>query len=185
MRSNELKCTHDASIADWPFSLMAYVSRRRGKGRASTWFPFVVDFSAEPRLAMKITRLNFGTSRLRVLLDINIWNYFALHSSAKALRTAAECGGVSVIVAPSMLYEALRVKSTEDRAARAKLITGPRWTRLMPEAFSESWELMAEVRRCHPEWLTEKGDRQFTQMLRHDWRRTKSGFWNCARRILT
>ncbi|MGA8691221.1 MAG: hypothetical protein WB662_15270 [Methyloceanibacter sp.] len=57
------------------------------------------------------------------MLDTNIWNYFALHSSAKALRTTAELGGVSVIVAPSTLYEALRVKSTEERAARAKLIT--------------------------------------------------------------
>ena len=44
------------------------------------------------------------------------------------------------------------------------------------------------MRRYHPEWLSEKGDRQFTrsrqftQMLRHDWRRTKSGFWNRVRR---
>jgi hypothetical protein len=132
--------------------------------------------------------VNFGRSRPRVLLDTNIWNYFAIHSSANALRTAAEFGQVSVIVAPSTLYEALRVKSTEDRAARANLITDPRWTRLMLEAFSESQELLAEVRRCHPEWLTKKNDqqftrdRQFTQMLRHDWRRTKSGFWNRVRR---
>jgi len=43
----------------------------------------------------------------------------------------------------------------------------------MPEAYSE--------------WLAKKGDRhythdrQFTQMLRHDWRRTKRGFWNRVR----
>ena len=92
-----------------------------------------------------------------------------------------------MIVAPSTLYEALRVKSPEDRAARAKLITDPGWKRLMPEAYSESQELLAEVRRCHPEWLAKKGDRhyihdrQFTQILRHDWRRTKRGFWNRVR----
>jgi hypothetical protein len=106
----------------------------------------------------------------------------------KELRTAAKLGGVSVVVAPSTLYEALRVKSTEERAARARLITDPGWMRLMPEAYSESQELLAEVQRCHPEWLAKKSDReflqarQFAQVLRHDWGRTKSGFWNRARR---
>ena len=52
----------------------------------------------------------------------------------------------------------------------------------MSEAYSKSQELLAEVRRCHPEWLAEKGDRQLAQRLLHDWRRTKSGFWNHVRR---
>jgi hypothetical protein len=58
----------------------------------------------------------------------------------------------------------------------------------MPEAYSESQELLAEVQRCHPEWLAKQNDReflearQFAQVLRHDWGRTKSGFWNRPRR---
>lgn len=48
---------------------------------------------------------------------------------------------------------------------------------LMPEAYSESQELLKEIKRLRPQWLKTKGNRGALQRLRHDWGRTKAGFW--------
>ena len=47
----------------------------------------------------------------------------------------------------------------------------------MPEAYSEAHELLNEIRRLRPQWLKSKGNRGEVQRLRHDWGRTKAGFW--------
>jgi hypothetical protein len=47
----------------------------------------------------------------------------------------------------------------------------------MPEAYSESQELLKEITRLRPQWLKTKGNRGAVQRLRHDWGRTKAGFW--------
>jgi hypothetical protein len=52
----------------------------------------------------------------------------------------------------------------------------------MPEAYSESQELLMEIKRLRPEWLISKGQRGIAQRFPHDWGRTKAGFWARARR---
>jgi hypothetical protein len=47
------------------------------------------------------------------------------------LKRAARVGEKRILVAPSTLYEALRINCSEARARRAKLITDAAWTRLM------------------------------------------------------
>jgi hypothetical protein len=113
----------------------------------------------------------------RILFDTNIWIYLSHYVSVAALKRAARAGATKIVVAPSTLYEALRVKSSETRARRAAMITDPAWTRLMPEAYSEAQELLKEIRRLRPEWLKINGNKGAVQRLQHDWRRTKAGFW--------
>jgi hypothetical protein len=117
----------------------------------------------------------------RILFDTNIWNYLADHSSVPTLKRAMHVGATIILVAPSTLYEALRVQNTETRSRRAAMITDQAWTRLMPEAYSESQELLGEIRRLRPQWLKRKGNRAALQRLRHDWGRTKAGFWQRVR----
>jgi hypothetical protein len=87
----------------------------------------------------------------RILLDTNIWNYLADYGSVLDLKRSARVGAKKIIVAPSTVYEALRVNNSEIRARRAKFITDTAWTRLMPEAYSESQELLREIKRIRPE----------------------------------
>jgi hypothetical protein len=118
----------------------------------------------------------------RILFDTNIWNYLADYSSVAALKRAAMGSATKILVAPSTLYEALRINSAETRARRAALITDSAWTRLMPEAYSESQEFLKEIGRLRPQWLKAKGNRGPVQRLRHDWGRTKRGFWTRVRK---
>jgi hypothetical protein len=113
----------------------------------------------------------------RILFDTNVWNYLADYSSVRVLRRATQVGGNKILVAPSTLYEALRVPNAEARFRRAALMTDRAWTRLMPEAYSESQELLREIKRLRPQWLKSGGNRGAVQRLRHDWGRTNAGFW--------
>ena len=113
----------------------------------------------------------------RILFDTNVWNYLADYTSVPVLKRAAKLGARKIVVAPSTLYEALRVRNAETRSRRAALITDRAWMRLMPEAYSESQELLREIRRLRPQWLKSKANRGVLQRLRHDWGRTKAGFW--------
>jgi hypothetical protein len=118
----------------------------------------------------------------RILFDTNIWNYFADYGYVYDLKRAARAGAKRIVVAPSTLYEALRINNPETRARRAKFITDLAWKRLMPEAYSESQELLMEIKRLRPQWLKSKQNRGIVQRFRHDWGRTKDGFWARARR---
>jgi hypothetical protein len=47
----------------------------------------------------------------------------------------------------------------------------------MPEAFSESHDLIQEIRRLRPEWLRARPDLAEMRRLKNDWTRKKRGFW--------
>ena len=66
----------------------------------------------------------------RILFDTNVWNYLADYTSASVLKRAAKAGATKILVAPSTLYEALRIQNSEARFRRAALITDQAWTRL-------------------------------------------------------
>jgi hypothetical protein len=117
----------------------------------------------------------------RFLFDTNIWGYLAKHVSARDLKRAARIGNAKILVAPSTLYESLRVKDSATRALLAAFITDPAWTHLKPEAYSESQELLAEIMRLRPHWLLANGNRGNVQRLKHDWGHTKAGFWSRVR----
>lgn len=69
-------------------------------------------------------------------------------------------------VAPAVLYEILRLKDVSLRATLVRLITNSRFHRLMPEAYSESMEILREIERVRPDWLRDVPDLQFFNRLK-------------------
>jgi len=51
----------------------------------------------------------------------------------------------------------------------------------MPEAYSETRELLAEIRRLRPDWLRKRAERRDFMRLQHDWSKKKYGFWDRVR----
>ena len=85
-------------------------------------------------------------------------------------------------MAPGVLYETLRLKDNLLRATLVRLMTNSRFDRLMPEAFSESTEILREIERARPDWLRDAPDLRFFNRLKKDWTRRMGGFWvRCER----
>ena len=118
----------------------------------------------------------------RAILDSNIWRYVIDNSSQGHLLRLARVGSYDVQIAPAVLYEALRLKDAQRRASLVRLMTNSRFHRLMPEAYSESMEILREIERVRPDWLRDDPDLQFFNRLKNDWARKISGFWvRCSR----
>ena len=96
--------------------------------------------------------------RKRVLLDSNVWRYLVDNRSQGALLQVARDGAYDVQIAPGVLYEALRLKDASLRATLVRLMTNRRFHRLMPEAYSESMEILQEIKRVQPDLLCDKPD---------------------------
>jgi hypothetical protein len=121
-----------------------------------------------------------GTTRF--LLDTNVWRYVVDAGCAGRLLKLAAGPGVSVLIAPSVVYETLRISDPELRRRLIKLQTDRRLERLMPEAYSEACEVLEELRRIHPEWLRASPHLDFVKRLEADWRKKTGGFWvRCER----
>jgi len=119
--------------------------------------------------------------RVRVLLDTNVWRYLVDQGANKDLLRSVRGGRVQIQIAPSVLYEALRTRDVDLRRRLASLMTLPTWKRLMPEAYSESQEILSEVRRLRPKWLRPTPDLNALRRFRFDWVRSRGGFWERVR----
>ncbi|MFM0348226.1 hypothetical protein [Paraburkholderia sp. RL17-347-BIC-D] len=118
---------------------------------------------------------------MRILLDTNIWRYVVDHDALGAVRQAARKSRHEIVVAPAVVYEALRTGRSSLRDSLVSATTLPCWKRLMPEAFSEAQEIKAEVRRLHSDWLRWREDLTRYRRLQYDWTRSRGGFWDRAR----
>jgi hypothetical protein len=120
--------------------------------------------------------------KTRALLDTNIWRYVVDNASQGRLLRLARKGQYDVQIAPAVLYETLRLKDAQLRGALVRLMTNSRFHRLMPEAYSESMEILHEIERLRPDWLRDAPNIQFFNRLKSDWTRRTGGFWvRCAR----
>jgi len=120
--------------------------------------------------------------RRRVLLDTNIWRYVVDNNAQGPLLRLARDSSYDVQISPGVLYETLRLKDVSLRATLVRLMTNSRFHRLMPEAYSESMEILRELERIHPNWLRESPDLRFFNRLKKDWSRKTGGFWvRCER----
>ena len=118
----------------------------------------------------------------RALLDTNVWRYVVDDASQGSLLRLAREGPFDVQIAPAVVYETLRLRDGELRAILVRLMTNYRFRRLMPEAYSESMEILKEIERIRPDWLRDVPDIQFFNRLKKDWTRRTGGFWvRCAR----
>jgi hypothetical protein len=120
--------------------------------------------------------------RRRTLLDTNIWRYVIDDNAQGDLLRLARDSSYEMQIAPAVLYETLRLKDASRRAILVRLMTNPRFHRLMPEAYSESMEILREIKRVRPDWLRDKPDLRFFNRLKKDWSRRMGGFWvRCER----
>jgi len=122
---------------------------------------------------------------MRILLDTNIWRYIVDHGALGAVQQAARRSRHKIIIAPAVVYEALRTGNPRLRDSMVAAMTLPLWKRLMPEAFSEAEEIKAEVERLQPAWLRRPKDQVMYRRLRHDWARSRGGFWDRVRHDTT
>jgi hypothetical protein len=119
--------------------------------------------------------------RRRALLDTNIWRYVIDGALQGRLLQLARDGLYDVQIAPGVLYETLRLKDTALRTALVRLMTTSRFRRLMPEAYSESMEILRAIESIRPDWLRDTPDLKFFNRLKKDWTRRTGGFWvRCA-----
>ena len=130
--------------------------------------------------------MNHANTRLRamhpkVLLDSNIWRYVVDAREQGRLIHAARHSSTRVQVAPAIVFEALRLRDISLRNQLIALMTNRAFDRMMPEAFSEIMEILAEIGRLRPQWLRKEPDTAFFDRSRKDWSRKTGGFWvRCA-----
>lgn len=120
-------------------------------------------------------------SPIRIMLDTNIWSEFAKADVGPDLHRAIKRTNNIIVVPPLILFEALATPADEYRRRLVRLLTMPTWTRLMPEAYTLSQEIISEVKRLRPEWLRHEPKTQRFHKLRYDWTRKTRGFWERAR----
>jgi hypothetical protein len=118
---------------------------------------------------------------VRVLLDTNVWRYIVDHKAWPDLLRVSRTEHLRILIAPSVLYEALRTQNSEVRHGLARVMTLTRWQRLMPEAFTECQEVISEIRRVRAEWLRPTPDKNMQMRHRYDWTRSRGGFWSRVR----
>lgn len=123
-----------------------------------------------------------GRSKTRALLDTNVWRYVIDHGAQGHLLRLARDGDYDVQIAPTVVYETLRIRDVQLRARLVRLMTNTRFHRLMPDAYSESMEILREIQRIRPAWRRPSPDIAFFRRLKNDWTRKTGGFWvRCAR----
>tara|TARA_Y100000589_G_scaffold326388_2_gene366070 strand:+ start:91 stop:1056 length:966 start_codon:yes stop_codon:yes gene_type:complete len=112
------------------------------------------------------------------LIDTNIWRYLFDTGSSSELFRLAKKNNEKIVIAPSVLYEIARMQDVSTRDGILRLVTDKRVNRLMPEAYSQSEEMIGEVTRLRRNWLNENADQAWYRRIRHDWRRSKGGIWD-------
>jgi hypothetical protein len=133
-----------------------------------------------------ISKLGFSkkgsSGKRRVLLDTNIWRYVIDNKMQGELIRIARNGRFNVQIAPAVLFETLRLKDQDLLADIVRLMANKCFKRLMPEAYSESIEILREVERARPNWLRSSPELEFFWRVEKYWTRKTGGFWvNCAR----
>lgn len=117
-----------------------------------------------------------------MLLDSNVWRYVVDEKANGALLNFARNGRFEILIAPAVLYEALRLKDALLRNTLIQLMTHRAFFRPMPEAYSEAMEILDEIKSLRPAWLRDEPDLQFFSRLEADWRKKTGGFWvRCKR----
>lgn len=117
----------------------------------------------------------------KILLDSNIWRYVADANLEKQIINRMKKTGNCVVIAPAVVYEALRIKDDSIRRRLTSLMAMRQWFRLMPEAYYESMEILTEARRVCPEVLYRLERPTLVGRLKQDWRKSKGGFWDRVR----
>lgn len=113
---------------------------------------------------------------VRVLFDTNIWRYLADADAVRALEVQCKRRKLQVVMPPATAFEVAQTADPALRQALLHVVCKPVWKRLMPEAYTSSLELVAELKRCRPQWMLPKINKHKLQPLFRDWK-AQGGFW--------
>lgn len=117
----------------------------------------------------------------RILVDTNVWTYLVDNDDLESLYRAAKGSKAVILACPAVLYEMLRLDDVPLRKRLVKAICRSRWVRMMPEAYEESMELLAEISRLRPKWLLPDPDRALFNRIRSDWAGARGVWWRARR----
>ncbi|MFD2029364.1 hypothetical protein ACFSKM_01660 [Ancylobacter dichloromethanicus] len=109
-------------------------------------------------------------------MDSNAWRYVVDAQAQGRLLRAASGPAFRLQIAPAILYEALRMSDPGVKGKLVRLMTNPRFQRLMTEAYAESMEMLLAFEVLLPSWFRDKSDLSFFHRLRKDWSRKTGGF---------
>ena len=114
----------------------------------------------------------------RFLIDTNVWRYIVDNKAQGQFIKFAKSPKIIVQIAPSCLYEVMRMRKSKLRSEQIALMTNKNLTRLMPEAYPESTEVLMEIARCRPHWLKRDPNLiEFTKLYKW-WSRKSGGRWS-------
>lgn len=116
-------------------------------------------------------------NRRRVLVDTNIWRYLVNNDEVESLYHAAKGRHAVILACPAVLYEMLRLDDLPLQKRLVKAICRSRWLRMMPEAFEESMEFLAEISRLRPQWILARPDERLFTRLHSDWSGRRGVWW--------
>jgi hypothetical protein len=106
---------------------------------------------------------------MRVALDTNIWSYLADASAVAEFDARAATAGLRVVTPPSILLEVLYTRDPARRRAIVEALCSGRRIRPPSEAQTMCEEVIAEIRRLHPEWLRRMPDTAEVASLNSFW----------------
>lgn len=108
---------------------------------------------------MRIRRSNTARSTTTAYFDSNVYAYIQRTGTARKVRGLLNAAHVIVWASDANLFEALRVDDELERAARIKTIRRVAAGKLtVQRSYVEAQQLLGEVRRCRPQWLTANPD---------------------------
>ncbi|WP_330242109.1 hypothetical protein [Streptomyces sp. NBC_00525] len=111
------------------------------------------------------------------MLDNNIWSYLGDEQAGSRFRALVRSMGHHVVTPPGVLLEVLQHPRSDKREAIVRAILAGTDERLRSEADLEGAEVIAEVRRLHPEWVRSAADTGREATWRTYWTKT---FWRQA-----
>jgi len=118
----------------------------------------------------------------KALLDTNVWRQLVDSDAVQDLRTQARTEGLTIVVAPAVVYELLRTPGHGLRKRLLKAVTLGAWERLMTEVFEECQDVFNLCARRRPDWLLAEPDLAAYHEQRADWIGGRGrGFWHRAR----
>jgi hypothetical protein len=118
-------------------------------------------------------------SRVRVILDTNIWTYLVKQQEVERFENLEDQLGLVVVVPPSILIEVARATDPALRSQLVQAVTSRGKHRIHPptEAKRLADELVSELRRLRPAWVWRTTETSAIARLEKHW--TK-GVWQWA-----
>jgi hypothetical protein len=91
---------------------------------------------------------------MRLYLDSNVYSYILETRESREARALFAATSATVLSSDTVVLEAARIPDREQRLARMAAIRCVATRRISPPfAFRQAMEVLAEMRRCRPEWL--------------------------------